>query len=489
MNVGDIIYAKKGRSTVIGKGVVESQYYYDETLQTYKNVRKVRWTDKGEWSGSVVFPMKTLTEITNYPDMLNGVEAMIRGGVTAKNIEQEINTDEVSNYWWLNASPKVWKMSEWKVGEEQDYTLYNPDGNKRRVFQNFLDASEGDIVICYETTPVKKVTTIAQVSRANDGEKIWFKKVETLSEPIDYSVIKSTPALEKMEFLVNPNGSFFSLTAQEFQTIMGLIRENNDSEATTVDYTPYSREDFLNEVYMDSEIYDELVELLKTKKNIILQGAPGVGKTFCAERLAYSIMGKKDSRRIKTVQFHQSYSYEDFILGYKPDGDKFRLKNGLFYNFCIEASNNPSEDYFFIIDEINRGNLSKIFGELLMMIEKDYRGKEVALAYFDQGFHVPSNVYIIGMMNTADRSLALIDYALRRRFSFFDMKPGFKTPGFIEHVKATKSAKLANIIALMTELNSDISKDDSLGCGFEIGHSYFCGRPEDITDSFIKNDV
>ena len=200
-------------------------------------------------------------------------------------------------------------------------------------------------------------------------------------------------------------------------------------------------------------------------------------------------MGKKDDRRIKTVQFHQSYSYEDFIMGYKPDGDKFRLKNGLFYNFCIEAANNPSEDYFFIIDEINRGNLSKIFGELLMMIEKDYRGKEVALAYSDQGFHVPENVYIIGMMNTADRSLALIDYALRRRFSFFDMKPRFNTPGFREHIKATKNTKLANIITLITELNSDICKDDSLGYGFEIGHSYFCGRPEEITESHIKRVI
>ena len=220
-----------------------------------------------------------------------------------------------------------------------------------------------------------------------------------------------------------------------------------------------------------------------------MQGAPGVGKTFCAERLAYSIMGKRDDRRIKTVQFHQSYSYEDFIMGYKPDGDKFKLKNGLFYNFCIEATNNPSEDYFFIIDEINRGNLSKIFGELLMMIEKDYRGKEVSLAYSDQGFHVPENVYIIGMMNTADRSLALIDYALRRRFSFFDMKPGFNSSGFKAHIKATNNLKLVNIITLIAELNSDISKDDSLGAGFEIGHSYFCGKPEAITDSFIKRVI
>lgn len=485
MNIGDIIYAKKGRSTIIGKGIVESEYYYDDNLHTYKHIRKVRWTHKGEWVCSSPFAMKTLTEFTKYDGFIREIESLIAGQPA-----EDKKTDTTGNrHWWLNANPKVWKMSEWKVGEEQDYTLYNPDGNKRRVFQNFLDASEGDIVICYETTPVKKVTTIAQVSRANDGEKIWFKKIETLSEPVDYSVIKLNPALERMEFLVNPNGSFFSLTEQEFQAIMGIIRENNECESDTVDYTPYSRKDFLNEVYMDSDTYDELAELLKMKKNIILQGAPGVGKTFCAERLAFSLMGKKDERRIKTIQFHQNYSYEDFIMGYKPAGESFELRKGVFYKFCIDAMNNPKEDYFFIIDEINRGNLSKIFGELLMMIEKDYRGKEITLAYSDQSFHVPENLYIIGMMNTADRSLALIDYALRRRFSFFDMKPGFDSDGFKDHVSKSDNKALSKVIELIREINGEIREDDSLGYGFEIGHSYFCCKREDVSDSWVRRVV
>ena len=176
-------------------------------------------------------------------------------------------------------------------------------------------------------------------------------------------------------------------------------------------------------------------------------------------------------------------------MGYKPDGDSFKLRNGVFYNFCIEAINNPSEDYFFIIDEINRGNLSKIFGELLMIIEKGYRGKEITLAYTDQGFHVPENLYIIGMMNTADRSLALIDYALRRRFSFFDMKPGYESEGFKNHVKASGNKMLEKVVSLISELNTEICKDDSLGSGFEIGHSYFCGKAENMTDSTIRGIV
>lgn len=193
---------------------------------------------------------------------------------------------------------------------------------------------------------------------------------------------------------------------------------------------PYTKEDFLSEVYMTEESYATLAALLKNKKNLILQGAPGVGKTFAAKRLAYSMMGKKDDSKIEFIQFHQNYSYEDFVMGYKPQDEGFKLTNGIFYKFCMTAADHPDTDYFFIIDEINRGNMSKIFGELLMLIEKDYRGTKATLAYSGTAFSVPQNLYIIGMMNTADRSLAMIDYALRRRFSFYEMEPGFNSEGF-----------------------------------------------------------
>lgn len=397
--------------------------------------------------------------------------------------------EEEHGYWWLNANPKIWSFSDLQVGEVQDYTLFNENGNKRRVFQNFIDAKAGDLVIGYESNPVKQVVALVKVSAANDGQKIYFEKTESLANPIDYQTLKECPELEKMEFFQNPNGSFFKLTKGEYEFIMDMIRDENPLN-TEVKIPPYTKEDFLSEVYMTEEKYDRLAGVLLNKMNIILQGAPGVGKTFAAKRLAYSLMGEKDDSRIEFVQFHQNYSYEDFMMGYKPSGDSFELKYGVFYRFCKKAENQPDKKYFFIIDEINRGNLSKIFGELLMLIEKDYRGTKATLAYNGMPFTVPENLYIIGMMNTADRSLAMIDYALRRRFSFFEIEPGFESKGFSDYQRTLENDTFDELIKKVIELNEEISRDKSLGKGFCIGHSYFCGRTKKTcTDEWMQSVV
>ena len=252
---------------------------------------------------------------------------------------------------------------------------------------------------------------------------------------------------------------------------------------------PYGKEDFLAEVFMDGESYDMLKHLIRTKKNVILQGAPGVGKTFCARRLAWAMMGEKNDIRITFVQFHQNYTYEDFIMGYKPDGDTFKLQTGLFYKACIAAAKAPGQDYFFLIDEINRGNLSKIFGELLMLIEKDYRETSLSLAYNGEKFYVPKNLYIIGMMNTADRSLAFIDYALRRRFSFFELSPAFDSQGFRSYQETVNNDHFNKLVELIKDLNKQIADDDSLGHGFEIGHSYLYTNKTNVCDQWLKSVI
>lgn len=345
------------------------------------------------------------------------------------------------HYWFLNANPKMWSMSSLPVGEVQDYTLYNDNGNKRRIFQNFLDAKAGDMVIGYESTPVKQIVAIMRISAEQDGEKIYFEKLEGLSSPIDFATLKACSELEKMEYFGMQQGSLFKLTKGEYKFILDMIREENPAPSATKGKDKYDKEKFLSEVYMT-----------------------------------------------EFVQFHQNYSYEDFMMGYKPVEDGFELKYGIFYRFCQKAANHPDKDYFFIIDEINRGNMSKIFGELLMLIEADYRDKKATLAYNGLGFSVPMRLHIIGMMNTADRSLAMIDYALRRRFSFFDMDPGFDSEGFKKYQDALANDTFNTLIDKIRELNREIKLDKSLGKGFCIGHSYFCNA-EECTDEWMKDVV
>ena len=490
---GDVVFAKKGRNTIIGRGVVESEYMYDETLPKYKHIRKVKWTNVGEWKTDEMHAMKTLTNVTRYKDSVDRLNALIDGkaplppkGTTRK------------QYWWLTGSPKYWSPSnDWEIGDDIDYTLYNEKGNKRRVFKHFMEAKPGDLVIAYESTPILQIVAIGRVVSETDGEVLYIRKIENLLSPVPYTEILNNPILKKSEPVMNRcQGSLFMLSQDEFDEIMRLIRKDNpapveDEEEPAEEYAPYGDDDFLQEVYMEKKDYEQLKGLLLRKKNLILQGAPGVGKTFAAKRLAYAIMGEENYDRIKIVQFHQNYSYEDFVLGYKPnEKGGFELKEGIFYQFCKKAAMDKDNQYFFIIDEINRGNLSKIFGELLMMIEKEYRNTSIQMSYADRRFAVPSNVYLIGMMNTADRSLAMIDYALRRRFSFYEMKPAFKTPAFNYYIEEQDDLHLNNLVKALIALNQVIADDDSLGTGFCIGHSYLCDLGDDYDlESIVEYDI
>jgi GTPase subunit of restriction endonuclease len=263
------------------------------------------------------------------------------------------------------------------------------------------------------------------------------------------------------------------------------------SEFIEVGRQPYSTADLIaSGVFLTEEELENILERLQSKKAMILQGPPGVGKTFIVRKLAYALMKEIDNDRLEMVQFHQSYSYDDFVRGYRPVPGKagsFVLQNGVFFEFCQKAIRDPDREYVFIIDEINRGNISQIFGELLMLIEPDKRGPEYALplAYRTEdepAFYVPPNLYLIGLMNVADRSLAMVDYAMRRRFVFITLKPQYESELFSQWLleRGMDTELIQLIVERMSKLNQDIRDDPLLGENYELGHSFFLPKGDNF---------
>ena len=409
-------------------------------------------------------------------------------------------TDEfIENEIWQNGYDDKYldEVKHVKVGDKivikTTYTMKN-----NLPFEYNRSASVMDIVAIGTVTKNLKDGKNLEVNWNNklDEPKKWYfgswrdtiqeiKRDKSWKEADLLDFIFEGKEQDYNKFLNDKTDEASELSDKIGQEVMELDKNN---------INPYTKQNFLNEVFMKETDYDKLVALLKHKKNIILQGAPGVGKTFTAKRLAYSLIGTEDDSRIEMVQFHQNYSYEDFVMGYRPSENGFELRSGVFYDFCETARNDINNEYYFIIDEINRANLSSVFGELLMLVENDYRDKHVNLVYKkDELFSVPHNVYIIGMMNTADRSIAMIDYALRRRFSFFTMKPGFESNGFMVWQHKVSNDVFDTLIEKIKKLNADIAADGSLGEGFCIGHSYFVYDEKNIpangVEAWLRNVV
>lgn len=381
------------------------------------------------------------------------------------------------NYWWLSINPKMLKFRELDIDDLFYYSAKNEDGTTRTLYNNFTEIKIGEIVVAYEVEPSNEILGLCECVKELENGYITLKKIEGLTDTVTRKSIETQIELANLQVFRYMQGTLFKLSKREFQVVYSMIRELNPKRDYE-DYEKYDKFKFLNEVYFDEKDYDELYNLILARKNVVLQGPPGVGKTHIARRIAASIIGAKDDRKILNVQFHEMYSNDEFMEGYRPDDiGIYKYKTGCFKRFCNAARNNPKSKYFVIIDEINRGNIPKIFGEAFSLIETDKRGKEnyIELACSRERFYIPENIYIIGTMNTYDEKLSLTDYALRRRFCFFDIKPIFENERFKEYY--SKNKLLTDVINQIREINLELDEN------MQIGHSYFC---KSLTDSEIK---
>ena len=401
--------------------------------------------------------------------------------------------------------------------------LWSPQKSKdgRNIYSTMLQVNPGDIVFHLTDNGAISSVSIASSRAATDfvglegsdwaGQPAYLITLndhETMTPPLPREAFleiepfatqlrelaesgakglfyNSRRGLNQGAYLTEATPTLLSILNRAYEAFSGqsLPHVTSESQAEVEDTsTSYTLENALQTLFLEPDKAAEIILLWKAKKNIVLQGPPGVGKSYAAQKLAFALMGSEDRSRLGFIQFHQSYSYEDFVEGYRPTANGFELRAGKFVEFCREAEADPNRPHVFIIDEINRGNLSKILGELMLLIESDKRDAKWAmpLASGKVPFYVPANVHMMGLMNTADRSLAVVDYALRRRFAFVDLAPNLAAPKFRQQLEdlGVSPDLITQIIDRFSVLNNEIGKDTAnLGPGFTIGHSYFCGGP------------
>ena len=419
--------------------------------------------------------------------------------VVAKNLDFTYDKNFKKNHWVIACGIN---SNQWDNFKNNNLIAIGWDNlgdlskfkSKQEIFDKLKDErSEGDpdprndALCCYDFVNSMKVNDLVFVKKGTSklvayGKIIGdYKYDENLSE---YRNIRSVEWINIKENEIDPitgkTLTNFNKYPETVEKYLKLMANDNNKDLELNE---------LKDTFFSEEFFNNIIDTLKVKKNIILQGPPGTGKTFISKKLAERITGKKEN--IFSIQFHQSYSYEEFVVGYKPNSEgNFALQKGSLIQICEKAKQNENENFVMFIDEINRANISKVFGELLSLIENDKRGPENAVKILysenDINFYIPGNLYFICAMNTADRSLKMVDYALRRRFSFFEFKPEFDKPEFKNFLKDrnVNAKTIDRIVNNISKVNQQISDDNfELGDGYCIGHSYFCPKGNS-SDSF-----
>ena len=469
----------------------------------YNYLKESYQTTPFRYGSSYVFSVYKVPVDIEAGKLNQDIDRLVWGYITA--LKGEIKHQDGPQHWIFQANPKYYDIrSALATLEEQTWSINQSRHQIKAGQKGFLWESGLGGGIIAEATILSDPAPISINSNErqfclipekfeDDKLRVRIRIDKVIDPPISRQDLLQHPTLKSLGIISFANATNYMLNDKEYDDIKNVINKRYvigppKPMPVIAEREPYSINEALDGLFITPDRFEEIVHRFGTKKNIILQGPPGVGKTFFSKRLAFSLMGFKDNDHLEMVQFHQSYSYEDFIQGYRPSGTGFNLKNGVFYKFCKRAIKDPNKKYVFIVDEINRGNLSKVFGELMMLIEHDKRGPEWAMSLtysedHEEKFYVPENLYLMGLMNTADRSLAMVDYALRRRFVFVDLEPGFDTEAFRTFLikRGAQETLVDKIKRKMAEVNDKIAKDTTnLGPGYCVGHSFFCSIPPGI---------
>lgn len=430
---GDIVIVKKGRTQYLGWGIVTSDYIFDNEREDFKHVRNVNWKDKGIWNEKVgeKIVLKTLTDITGYSDYVKNLRNLIGIETNKLKTTKEKYMNPVNQI--LYGPPGTGKTYTLKKDYFHKYTSKESSITKEMYFESVVKECSWWQVIAIALLELKK----AKVSAIFDHA--WVKEKARIS---DSKTIRPT-LWGQLQSHTIPDCEFVNVKTRQTPYIFNKTRDSywEIIEAEVKEQVP------------------ELYDLIESVNN-------------------FKPTADNEIKRYKFTTFHQSFSYEDFIEGIKPiipqEGEEpsdlnYIIQSGVFKQLCTDAQNDPDNQYAIFIDEINRGNVSNIFGELITLIEPDKRQgapNEIPaiLPYSKKRFTVPRNVDIYGTMNTADRSVEALDTALRRRFSFIEMMPDIKV---IEHEKVG-DIKLSNVLQTMNDrIELLVDRDHT------IGHSYF----------------